>query len=50
MTRIKLWLLEKIFDWCMPELCRSIECGILEGFDRELHELRVFYKKIKKKK
>lgn len=49
MTRIKLWLLERVFNWCMPELSRSIECGILEDFYMELRALRVFYKKGKTK-
>lgn len=45
MTRIKLWLLDVVFNWCVPELSRSIECGILADFYMELRTLRVFYKK-----
>lgn len=47
MTRIKLWLLDVVFNWCMPELSRSIEYGILEDFYMELRAMRVFYKKDK---
>lgn len=50
MTRIKLWLLEKVLYWCMPELSRSIECRILEDFYMKLHILRGFYKKTKETK
>ncbi len=45
MARIKLWLLDVVFNWCMPELSRSIECGILADFYMELRALRMFYKK-----
>lgn len=45
MTRIKLWLLDVVFNWCVPELSRSIECGILADFYMELRTLRLFYKK-----
>ena len=47
MTKIKLWLLDVVFNWCMPELSRSIECGILEDFYVELRTTRALYKKQK---
>lgn len=50
MTKIKLWLLEKVFNWCEPDLCRNIECGVLESFYAELHALRMFMKKGTKQK
>lgn len=48
--RIKLWLLDVVFNWCVPELSRSIEYGILEDFYWGLRKLRVFYKETKETK
>lgn len=42
LLRIKLWLLRKAFDWCYPDLCRNMDCGILEDFEMELISLDTF--------